>query len=330
MRALRLPRAARARWLGAPLLHFFAIGGALFALQGVFSDAPAVRREPILVTPQQLAQLEALARRELGHDPTPAELDGRIATWVDEELLLREARALRWHRTDPVVHMRLAQNQRFLLAGSEADDFSDAELVERAFELGMDRTDLVVRRRLAERMRLAITAAALDREPGDDELARILADDPERYRRPALVQLTQVFLSRDRRGAGLADAAAALRAELIAADTPPDEATRRADPSLVPAQLPLSSERALASRLGPNFAEAALRAPPGRWVGPIESAYGLHVVWVHRRVPARDPSVDEARRELRASWRAERERAALRNALATLRKSVQISLPAAP
>ena len=327
---MRLLRATRANWLRAPLLHFFAIGGALFALQGVFSEAAAGRREPILVTRQKLAQFEALARRELGRAPTPAELDGRIAAWVDEELLLREARALRWHRTDPVVHMRLAQNQRFLLAEPEADDVTDAALAKRAFEMGMDRTDLVVRRRLAERMRLAITAAALDREPGDDELARILADDPERYRRPALVQLTQVFLSRDRRGEGLADDAAALRAELITASTPPEEASRRTDPSLVPTRLPLSSERALASRLGPNFAEAALRAPPGRWVGPVESAYGLHVVWVHRRIPARDPSVDEARRELRATWRAERERAALRKAAATLREGVEISLPAAP
>lgn len=320
----------RSGWLRAPLLHFFAIGGALFALQAVFSGAAPVGQEPIVVTAQQLAQLEALARRELGRDPTSAELDGRINAWVDEELLLREARALRWHRTDPVVHMRLAQNQRFLLAGPDADDLTDAELAERAFEVGMDRTDLVVRRRLAERMRLAISAAALDREPADEELARILADDPERYQRPALVQLTQVFLSRDRRGEGLAAAAAALRAEFIAAGTPPEEATDRADPSLVPARLPLSSERSLASRLGPGFAEAALRAPAGHWVGPIESAYGQHVVWVHRYIPARDPSIDEARRELRASWRAERERAALRDALATLREGVQVSLPAAP
>ena len=40
--------------------------------------------------------------------------------------------------------------------------------------------------------------------------------------------------------------------------------------------------------------------------------------------------IDEARRELRATWRAERERAALENALATLRQGVEISLPAAP
>ncbi len=293
---MKLPGKSGRNWLRSPLLHFIAMGGALFALQGFLSDAAAVRREPLIVTAEQRDQLEGIARRELGRNPSPAELTGRIAAWVDEELLLREARALRWHRTDPVVHMRLAQNQRFLLGESETEAIPDAELVARAFEMGMDRTDLVVRRRLAERMRLAIAAAALDREPTDGTLAQIMAADPERYRRPALAEVTQVFLSRDRRGDGLARDAAALKAQLLAGQTPPEEAIGRADPSLVPAQLPLSSERDLASRLGPGFAEAALAASPGGWVGPIKSAYGQHLVWVHRRVPARDPSIDEARR----------------------------------
>jgi len=317
-------------WLRSPLVHFLTIGAVLFALQGLLANSAGVAPERLVVTPEVQAQLGAIARRELGREPTPVELEGRIARWIDEELLLREARALGWHRTDPVIHMRLAQNQRFLLEGTEAEAASDQQLVARAFEMGMDRSDLVVRRRLAERMRLAIAAAALEREPTDAALAEILAADPDRYRRPALVELTQIFRSRDRRGNALDADAAALQRALVSNTTPPEIAVRQADPSLVPARLPLSSERALAARLGPAFAEAALAAPVGRWVGPIGSAYGQHVVWVHQRVPARDPDVDEARRELRTTWRSARERTALREALDRLRSNVVISRPEAP
>lgn len=320
---------ARLGWTRSPLLHFLAIGAALFSLEGLFANGANAAPERLVLTPESRAQLAAITRRELGREPTAAELEGRIARWIDEELLLREARALGWHRTDPVIHMRLAQNQRFLLQGTEADAASDEQLVARAFEMGMDRSDLVVRRRLAERMRLAIAAAALDREPTDAALAEILAADPGRYRRPALVELTQVFRSRDRRGNALDADAAALKATLVANSTTPEIAVRRADPSLVPARLPLSSERALGSRLGPAFAKEALAAPVGRWVGPIESAYGEHVVWVHQRIPARDPTVEEARRELRTAWRTERERTALREALDGLRNNVVISRPGA-
>ena len=310
------------RLLRAPLFHFLILGAALFAGRGLWSNAAdAERQRAIVVSTEQIDQLREMARRETGRAATPRELGYRVDAWVDDELLLREARAMGWDRSDPVVHMRLAQNLRFLGAEPDADD---ASLVERAYALGMDRSDVVVRRRLLERMRLAITSAAVANEPSDTELSAILTSDPERYRRPPLVKLTQVFLSRDRRGQQLADDAARLLATLVREAVPRDAAAERGDPSLIPSDLPLSSERALAARLGPDFAAAALELEPAGWRGPIRSSYGLHLVWVERQIEARDPDVAEARRELLATWRVEREREALRNALATLRAGVVI------
>jgi hypothetical protein len=246
--------------------------------------------------------------------------------WVGEELLFREARALGWHRSDPVVQMRLIRNLRFAsMQGEDGAVPEDPEaLLAQAYALGMDRGDLVVRRRLVQRMRLAITAAATRHEPGDGELQALRAREATRLRRPPVVQLTQVFLSRDRRGAGCEADARSLLAELVEAPVPPDEAIGRGDPGLLPARLPLSSERALAARLGPDFAREALRAEPGRWSGPVPSSYGLHLVWVSRRLPGRDPELAEVRRELTALWRAEREREALREAIAMLREGVEV------
>jgi hypothetical protein len=308
--------------LRAPLFHFLVLGAALFAGQGLWSDAAdAERQRPIVVSSERIDRLRETARRETGREPTPRELGFRIDAWVDDELLLREARALGWDRSDPVVHMRLAQNLRFLGAEPDADD---ATLVERAYALGMDRSDVVVRRRLLERMRLAIRSAAVATEPSDTELLAILTSDPERYRRPPLVKLTQVFLSRDRRGPQLADDAARLLATLVREAVPSDAAAERGDPSLIPSDLPLSSQQALAARLGPDFAAAALELEPEGWRGPVRSSYGMHLVWIERRIEARDPDVAEARRELLATWRAAREREALRSALATLRDGIPI------
>lgn len=312
------------RILRAPLFHFLVLGAVLFVAEGVWSArADAGRRAAITVSAEQIEQLRAIALREAGREATPRELEYRVNAWVDDELLLREARAMGWDRSDPVVHMRLAQNLRFLGAEADADE---ATLVDRAYRLGMDRSDVVVRRRLLERMRLAITSAAVANEPPDAELETILKADAERYRRPPLVKLTQVFLSRDRRGKDLASDAAQLFADLVRDGATPDAAAERGDPSLIASDLPLSSQRALGSRLGPDFASAALELEPGGWRGPILSSYGLHLVWVERRVEARDPDVDEARRELLATWRAETEREALRSALASLRANAEIQI----
>lgn len=316
----------RVKILRAPLLHFAVLGWVLFMAQGLWSNAAdAERSTPVVVAAEQIAQLREMARRETGRPPNATQLGYRIEAWVDDELLLREARALGWDKTDPVVHMRLAQNMRFLGADEETDD---ATLVERAYQLGMDRSDVVVRRRLLERMRLAITSAAVATEPPDAELQELLLTEPERYRRPPLVKLGHVFLSRDRRGAALEADARALLLELRSGEVGAGAAAGRGDPSLIPADLPLSSERALAARLGPEFAARAIALEPGGWRGPVPSSYGLHLVWVERRVEARDPDVAEARRELLASWRAERERQALRTATATLREGVEIQIAA--
>ena len=299
--------------LRAPVVHFVAIGAALFAVDRWLA-APGP--EPLLVPASERTRIHDELRRTLGRPPTERELVFGLDAWIDEELLVREARSLGWHRSDPVVQMRLVRNLRFV---SEEPEAEPAVLLEQAYALEMDRNDLVVRRRLAERMRLAITASLTTTKPPDDALRALWVRDADRLRRPALVQLSHVYLSRDRRGETLAADAIAKLQELQREQVPPEAAARQGDPFLVPAKLPLSSERALAARLGPEFGRDVMQAPEGVWSGPIPSAYGLHLVWVHRRVDARDPGLDEVRSELVATWRAEQEQLLLRRALDRLR-----------
>lgn len=312
------------RVLRSPLVHFVAIGAALFA-GSRWLDPP--EPEPLVVPATERERLVGELRRSLGRDPSGAELEYALSSWVDDELLVRHARTLGWHRTDPVVQMRLVRNLRFVSDDPEAEPDN---LLEQAYALEMDRTDLVVRRRLAERMRLAIMAPVRESEPSDAELQELLERDAHELRRPALVQVTQLFLSRDRRGDRLRTDADALLETLIREGVSPAAGTERGDPFLVPARLPLSTERGLAARFGPEFARETIRASNGRWSGPIASAYGMHLVWVHRRVGARDPGLEEVRPELLARWRSEREREVLRLALGRLRSDADLPQRPAP
>jgi hypothetical protein len=312
--------------LRAPLLHFLLLGGGIFALQTVFSQpgstAPAADRV-VEVSAAQVERLAQQAWRASGRAASPEEREHRIREWVDEEILFREALALGWSRSDPVVQRRLIQNMRFL--GDQAGGERTA-LLAQAYALGLERSDLVVRRRLVERMKLAITAAARRAEPDDAELEALLQREPERFRREPRVRLTQLYLSRDRHGAGLEAAAHALLAQLAEQGMAPEAAVGRGDAFLLPAALPLWSTRALAARLGAEFARRVLELPAGSWAGPVPSSYGLHLVWVHEHAPAATPPFAELRRELRAAWLAEHERRALRRALDELRRDVEVRI----
>ena len=309
------------RLLRAPLLHFLLIGGALYAANAALQPPPP---GPVVrVTAGKLAELEEQFLRQTGRPPNEREREWLIASRVDDELLLEEAFALGWHRSDAIAQRRLLQNQRFLDPDSAA---SDAELLVRAYEQGMDRSDIVVRRRLLERMRLSIAGRAHAEEPDDEALHQYLERHAEQFTRPERVQLSHVFVSSDRHGERLDDAAAALMVRLVDEAISPDDTAELGDPFLLSRELPLWPADTLASRMGPDFAEGAMRAPVGEWSGPVASSYGLHLVWVRQRSPAAVPALDSIRSRVRASLLREREQEVLRAHLEALRARARVEV----
>jgi hypothetical protein len=307
------------RLLHAPLLHFVLIGGALFAI--VRWNQPPTPVWFVRLSGSDVRGLEAGFEGQTGRTPDARERDALIRGEVDDRLLIEEAFALGWHETDGVVVRRLIQNQRFL---GVDESVSEAELLARAREQGMDRSDVVVRRRLLERMRLAIADAVGGIEPSRAELEAYRHAHAEAFARRDRTRLTQIFLSRDRRGDALADAADALAGLIAAEAIAPEEAAGRSDPSLLRTDLPLISEDALAREFGAGFAAGATRAPVGRWSGPIESTYGLHFVFVHERTPGTQPPLEEVEAEVRAAWRRASEQQAIRDHVSALRERSRV------
>ena len=317
------PRPLRKRrLLGSPLLHFLVIGALLFfGEKALFEPEPEV---VIRLTAQDIAALEQGWRERNGQPPNAELLQALIDAHIEDELLLREARSLGWHLTDGIVLRRLLRNQRFL----ETDEsISDQELLERAFEQDMDKTDLVVRRRLLERMRLLIASQVRARPPSESELEAFLAENADAFRRPERVDLSHVFLSRDRRGDQLLADAEALGRKLREESIAPDRARELGDPFLLSHRIPLSSEASIGRQYGPAFAAEAIRAPGDQWSGPIPSSYGAHMVWVHEKTPAVVPPLDEIRQRVESEVLRERERSELIAHTQSLREKARIVLP---
>ncbi len=309
----------RPRAIDSPLLHFVVLGALLFFGQRMLLDP-----EPEVVvrmTTQDVAALEKGWRERNGQAPSPELLQALIDSHVQDELLLHEARALGWHLTDGIVQRRLLRNQRFL---EEDESVSDRILLERAFDQKMDQTDLVVRRRLLERMRLLIASRVRANPPTEGELAAYRAENLDFFRRPDRVALSHIFLSRDSRQEHLQADAEALGLRLEAEKISPEQANEWGDPFLLSHRIALSSEESIGRQYGPGFAAAAIRAPVGRWSGPIPSSYGTHWVWAYDRSPAEVPPLAEIRTRVENELLRERERAAMVDHTARLRENAEI------
>lgn len=297
------------------------LGSLLYGLRGLLIPAPVRLPDPIVIRADQVERIRAEWVQQSGRTPTPRELELAISEFVDLELLVREALALGLQHDDAVVKRRLIANQRFVASSDrevagESDD-REANLLREAFSLGLEQTDLVVRRRLVERMRWRILAEA--GEPFEPNARTPQLAEPR-------VALYHVYLSRDRRGAALAEGARTLHARLLREEFSPEEAARvgLGDPLLLPRRLPPSTQRELAAQFGPEFASLALALPTGQWSQPVASSYGLHLVWIEERVELPAAKADDAPATSMADGRAARERAVMQRALAALRAGVTV------
>ena len=305
--------------LRAPLLHFLALGALLFALQTGFAGEPDAR--PIEVPRSEVEErIEAFAL-QIGRPADAEEARALEDQAIEDALWLDQAFAIGLPEIDAVVHQRLVQNMRFL--DPETTE-TDEALYARAVELGMERSDTVVRRRLIDRIQ-AVVRARVRGEPVDEGALRKYFDrNAERWREPTLVDLTHVYLSRDKRGERAAADARSIRARLDRESTAPDAAVALGDPFLGGHTLRGATPNRIAARLGPGFAAALVDAEPGRWLGPIESAFGPHLVWIERRITSRIPPFEEVRSRVLDDWLENRTREALREEATRLRAGVEI------
>ena len=168
------------RAIREPLVHFLAIGLALFAVNGIINgpdEGPA--GESIVISEGRVNQIAESFLLLSGRPPTRDELAALVDDFVSEEVGYREAVAM-----------------------------------------GLDADDSIVRRRMRQKLEFLIEDGAASEEPTEVQLQQWLDANPDAYRLPERRAVRQVLASADRRGAAAATEAAALLAKLKAGADP--------------------------------------------------------------------------------------------------------------
>ena len=103
--------------LREPLLHFFALGLALFGIYYFVSDQSGRSTEEILIDDAKITGLTAAFEATWRRQPTDEELQGAIDAFVREEILYREGVAAGFDLNDPIIRRRVAQKMSFIADG---------------------------------------------------------------------------------------------------------------------------------------------------------------------------------------------------------------------
>jgi len=186
------------------------------------------------------------------------------------------------------------------LDGLIEQDIREEVYYREALALGLDRNDPPVRRRMRQKMEFLMDNSAQLMVPGEGELKAFFAAHSRDYQRPPRVAFEQVYLGERPAATTVAKILATLRSD------PAVDPRSLGERTLLPAALSLSVSNAVNGVFGSGFFERLATFAPGVWSGPVASSYGVHLVRVRERVPARTPPLDEIRDAVLRDWRSAR------------------------
>lgn len=252
------------RILKDPLAHFLLAGLAMFGVVVALNPDGGEDVSARIVVDRP-ALLEFLQFRIRAFEPDRAntmldsmerqELDDLVRQYVREEALYREATALGLHKNDYVIKRRLVQSMEFLAGKATAPEAAEASAVERYFS--------------AHKARYAV---------------------------PAAITFTHVFFTSGRQGRDVAAQRAGQVLEVMNERRVTfSDAPGWGDRFAYDRNYVNRPKDAVSGHFGGRFADKVfnLAMDEARWQGPLESAYGFHLVMVTSRQDERVPPLAE-------------------------------------
>jgi hypothetical protein len=227
--------------------------------------------------------LLALAMMLVRGTPGDSEDASRVVFTKADVAQVRAKFMRTWNRPPTAVELRKGLEQYI----------RNEILYREALARNLDRADPIVRLTMVRKITMMGTAKAEAAELTDEEIQAYFALRKERYRIPATVNLMQVYLSKDKRGERVQADAAQLFESFKQREPRPRELADLGDLSMLGSVYTEMSEQDLDRTFGGEFGAAVLALTPGKWSGPIESGYGLHLLKVTHRKESRIPDLTE-------------------------------------
>ena len=170
-----------------------------------------------------------------------------------------------------------------------------------AVALGLDKDHSIIRRRLRQKMEFVTDDVAALAEPTDKKLNAYLKTHADTFRIQREFTFSQVYLNPERHGENLVKDIAQLLAQLRRAGETTNVA-ELGDSFLLEHKFQSLSSSEVTKQFGEKFARKLGELSLRQWEGPIESGYGVHLVWISDRTEGRVPELEEAREAVKREW----------------------------
>jgi hypothetical protein len=215
------------------------------------------------------------------------------------------------------------------LDGLVEDYIREEVFYREAVAIGLDKDDTIVRRRMTQKLEFLAGDAIAIVAPTEQDLLTWLERNPDKFRVPPARAFSQVYFKRGRDTESASVAAAKALAQL---NRPGGDAVaaQLGDATLLPRVMALSDVDEIGRVFGNEFARQVAQLEPGRWAGPVQSGYGLHLVRVSERAEGGSRPLPEVREAVQREWQAARSREVVDSTYAKLRGKYTVVIQGPP
>lgn len=211
------------------------------------------------------------------------------------------------------------------LAGLVRDRVREEIYCREAMALGLDKDDLIIRRRLRQKMEFVSDDIAAQAEPTDADLNAYIQAHPGQFRTEQQFTFRQVYLNPEKHGANMVHDASQLLAQLARTGAKTDVAAM-GDSFLLENDFTAVSASEAARQFGGEFVAKLGTLPPCQWQGPVESAFGEHLVFISDRTEGHLPNLADVRDAVSREWANARRREANERFYAELLKRYVVTI----
>lgn len=227
---------------------------------------------------------------ELLKEPT-ANIENTIVVTSSDITVLQANFARTWQRSPTPQE----------LTGLITEKIRDEMAYREAVAMGLDKNDGIIKKRLRAKLDLLVEDMNALYEPSDEELEKYLKENRQAYLVAPIITFRQIYLNSELRGEKVNNDARSLLGDLQSAGADAD-ISRLGDPTMLPSTMKKSSVYLIKRQFGRSFGQKIMELETGKWVGPVSSSYGLHVIYIDEFLPGRLPELTEVRKEVERDW----------------------------
>ena len=187
-------------------------------------------------------------------------------------------------------------------------------LMREAERLGLGEDDTIIRRRLAQKMRFIIEDVDAPTLPAKADLQTWFEANLGKFITPETRSFSHIYISPEEHGESVEKAALNALAQIHQKNSAADWKSL-GDPFMLKREFKMLNLIEVTRLFGADFAQALFKAKAMDWQGPIESAFGLHLIKIDKITPSVNPQFEDVRLNVETAWQEEARRSANQAAL---------------